>query len=329
MFSVSGTSTGVMVGLITAFVVIVILVIVIVFLINRMRQERKTLNDYLALENELHQRGKIELLNPSSTVDEQAELPCHIAKWEVPRSNITIGKQLGAGAFGRVVKASVTGLEGPACTTVAIKICKNAFDVSQARALALELKIMMNMGKHLNIVNLKGVSTAEIRKGELWILVEYCRFGNLINFMQCHRSKFTNLICPETGKIQHHLVANPPVLPCFSESNPPVPAINQDGYLCSITSKLVLSDPPPGSSTETDPSSTMPAPGNSRSRAVANNPLDTMGAESYFEKSVDYMDEIGSVPGVSAVFSSMDLISWAWQVAQGMEYLCRRKVQRG
>ncbi|KAG0713917.1 Vascular endothelial growth factor receptor 1 [Chionoecetes opilio] len=394
--SLTLTVPGISTGLITAFVGIVSLVIVIVFLMNRMRQERKTLNAFIALENELHQMGKIELLNPSSTVDEQAELlPCHIAKWEVPRSNITIGEQLGAGAFGRVVKASVTGLEGPACTTVAIKMCKNAFDISQTRALALELKIMMNLGKHLNIVNLKGASTDQIRKGELWIMVEYCRFGNLINFMQRHRSKFTNLICPETGKIQHHLVANLPVSPCFSESNPPVPAIAQDSYLCSGTSKLVLSDPPPGRSTETDPSSTVLAPGNSRSRAVANNPLYTMGVgviteepenignfgdiqnlqskgnrilsigsdnladdsssrslnsqsnmttgdtqqtschsplsptESYFEKSFDYMDEIGSVPGVNAVFSSIDLISWAWQVAQGMEYLCRRKILHG
>ncbi|KAG0712359.1 Vascular endothelial growth factor receptor 1 [Chionoecetes opilio] len=395
--TVPGTSTGVMVGLITAFVGIAILGIVIVFLINRVRQERKTLNEFIALEKELlQQMGNIELLNPNRRTDEQAELlPCNIPKWEVPRSNITIGKQLGAGTFGRVVKASVTGLEGPACTTVAIKMCKNAFDVSQARALALELKIMMNLGKHLNIVNLMGASTAEIRKGELWIMVEYCRFGNLINFMQRHRRKFTNLICPETGKIQHHLVANPPMSPCFSESYPPAPAIDQEGYLCPSTSKLVLSDPPPGRSTGTDPSSNVLAPGNSRNRAVANNPLYTMGVgvimeepedignfrdiknlqfkgnrilsigsntladdsssrplntqndimtadtqqtschsplsptESYFEKSFDYMDEIGSVPGVNAAFSTVDLVSWAWQVAHGMEYLCRRKILHG
>lgn len=80
------------------------------------------------------------------------------------------GKQLGSGAFGRVVKAKVTDLEGPGTTTVAIKMCKSQAEQSQVRALALELKIMIHLGKHLNIVNLLGANTVHIGKGKVKIV---------------------------------------------------------------------------------------------------------------------------------------------------------------
>lgn len=64
------------------------------------------------------------------------------------------------------MKATVTGLEEDfPTTTVAIKMCKSNADPSQVRALALELKIMIHLGKHLNIVNLMGASTVDIGKG--------------------------------------------------------------------------------------------------------------------------------------------------------------------
>ena len=64
------------------------------------------------------------------------------------------------------MKASVTGLEDSAATTVAIKMCKNQADPSQVRALALELKILNHLGKHLHIVNLMGANTVHIGKGK-------------------------------------------------------------------------------------------------------------------------------------------------------------------
>lgn len=58
-------------------------------------------------------------------------------------------------------------------------------------------------------------------------------------------------------------------------------------------------------------------------------------ADSYFmgEAEIDSkgnpsVPDVGSVPGVTASFSTNDLICWGWQVAQGMEYLSRRNVQQ-
>ena len=45
------------------------------------------------------------------------------------------GQQLGSGAFGRVLKASVTGLDGPGATTVAVKMIKVHMDLSKLQAL--------------------------------------------------------------------------------------------------------------------------------------------------------------------------------------------------
>ena len=45
-------------------------------------------------------------------------------------------------------------------------MCKNQADASQVRALALELKILNHLGKHLHIVNLMGANTVHIGKGK-------------------------------------------------------------------------------------------------------------------------------------------------------------------
>ena len=80
------------------------------------------------------------------------------------------GRQLGAGAFGRVVKAEVYNLEEENTRTiVALKMAKSTADSSHLRSLVLELKILIHLGKHLNIVNLMGAYTVNIGKGTKYI----------------------------------------------------------------------------------------------------------------------------------------------------------------
>jgi hypothetical protein len=52
--------------------------------------------------------------------------------WEVPRENVTLGRVLGEGAFGRVVSATVKDLcpQQPGFeTTVAVKMLKGSFQL--------------------------------------------------------------------------------------------------------------------------------------------------------------------------------------------------------
>ncbi|KAB7494814.1 hypothetical protein Anas_11971 [Armadillidium nasatum] len=129
-------------------------------------KEKNIRNDMHQFELFLYQEGKAGKLNKECTIEEQAELLPYDHSYEVERENITLGKQLGTGAFGRVLMAQVKGLNGKESPTrVAIKMCKYEGDKTHLRALILELKIMIHLGKHLNIVNLMGAHTSNIDKG--------------------------------------------------------------------------------------------------------------------------------------------------------------------
>lgn len=69
------------------------------------------------------------------------------------------------------------------------------------RALISELKIMVHLGQHLNVVNLLGAVTKNIAQREVMVIVEYCRFGNLQNFLVKHRNYFIDQIDREKDVI--------------------------------------------------------------------------------------------------------------------------------
>lgn len=128
-----------------------------------------------------HQRGFM----PSdlSTVCEY-ELPLD-PEWEFPRERLVLGKPLGEGAFGQVVKAEAYGLgdkEGP--TIVAVKMLKDGHTDSEMANLVSEMEVMKTIGKHINIINLLGCCTQD---GPLHVIVEYAAHGNLRDFLRAHR----------------------------------------------------------------------------------------------------------------------------------------------
>jgi hypothetical protein len=75
--------------------------------------------------------------------------------------------QLGAGCFGRVVRAEAVGIKDSEETvkTVAVKMIKSATNVAALEALVSELKILIYLGSHLNVVNLLGACTKQIFRG--------------------------------------------------------------------------------------------------------------------------------------------------------------------
>lgn len=160
----------------------------------------------------------MELFNPEMPLDEQIDLLPYDSRFEFPKERLRLGRTLGQGAFGRVVKAEAIGLENEnSSTTVAVKMLKgNAYslhnfsahlyscvcvcleraDTNQRKALMAELKILIHLGRHLNIVNLLGAVTKNIVKGELLVIVEYCEFGNLRHFLLSNRETFINELEP-------------------------------------------------------------------------------------------------------------------------------------
>ncbi|XP_073093699.1 vascular endothelial growth factor receptor 2 isoform X5 [Manis javanica] len=123
-------------------------------------------------------------------LDERCErLPYDASKWEFPRDRLKLGKPLGRGAFGQVIEADAFGIDKTAtCKTVAVKMLKEGATHSEHRALMSELKILIHIGHHLNVVNLLGACTKP--GGPLMVIVEFCKFGNLSTYLRSKRSEF-------------------------------------------------------------------------------------------------------------------------------------------
>ncbi|KAL2077215.1 hypothetical protein ACEWY4_026719 [Coilia grayii] len=135
-------------------------------------------------------------------LDEQCDrLPYDSNKWEFPRDRLRLGKTLGHGAFGKVVEASAFGIDKlSTCKTVAVKMLKGGATNNEWRALMSELKILIHMGHHLNVVNLLGACTKP--GGPLMIIVEFCKYGNLSNYLRSKRADFV-VYKSQDGKALH------------------------------------------------------------------------------------------------------------------------------
>nr|XP_061801552.1 fibroblast growth factor receptor 4-like [Nerophis lumbriciformis] len=114
------------------------------------------------------------------------ELP-YDPDWEFPRDNLTLGKPLGEGCFGQVVRAEAYGINKDAldqANTVAVKMLKDDATDKDLADLISEMELMKVMDKHKNIINLLGVCTQD---GPLYVLVEYASKGSLREYLRARR----------------------------------------------------------------------------------------------------------------------------------------------
>ncbi|XP_070712142.1 platelet-derived growth factor receptor beta-like [Pempheris klunzingeri] len=161
--------------------VLVLVVITIIFLIILILLWRK--------KPRYEVRWKvIESVSPDGrqyTYLDPAHLP-YSATWEVPRDHVVLGQVLGSGAFGCVVEATVSGLlHSHSTTKVAVKMVKPSSGGVQS--LMSELKVLVHLGPHLNVVNLLGAST---RGGPVYLITEFCCHGDLVNYLQRNKHTF-------------------------------------------------------------------------------------------------------------------------------------------
>ncbi|KAL7017813.1 hypothetical protein ACKWTF_010540 [Chironomus riparius] len=105
--------------------------------------------------------------------------------WEFPRGQLELSKNLGEGAFGKVVMAEAHGLmKAGQITVVAVKMLKEGHTDEDVKDLVCEMEVMKMIGTHVNIINLLGCCSQD---GPLYVIVEYAPHGNLRDFLRKHR----------------------------------------------------------------------------------------------------------------------------------------------
>lgn len=151
-------------------------------------------------------KGIFSPLDPNLPIHEQVDLLRYDYRWEFSLNNLDFGPILGQGAFGKVYKATAFGMktypkgyshvasvdgESNNCgMEVAVKMLKHYATMEQLKSLLSELKVLNYIGCHVNIVNLLGACTSNLVKGELYVMVEYCCYGNLQQYLMRNRHKF-------------------------------------------------------------------------------------------------------------------------------------------
>lgn len=105
--------------------------------------------------------------------------------WEFSRLQLSLGRSLGEGAFGKVVMAEAQGLvKSGISTVVAVKMLKEGHTDADVKDLVCEMEVMKMIGKHINIINLLGCCCQD---GPLYVIVEFALHGNLRDFLRKHR----------------------------------------------------------------------------------------------------------------------------------------------
>ncbi|CAO2606333.1 Proto-oncogene tyrosine-protein kinase receptor Ret [Lemmus lemmus] len=105
-------------------------------------------------------------------------------KWEFPRKSLVLGKTLGEGEFGKVVKATAFRLKGRAgYTTVAVKMLKENASQSELRDLLSEFNLLKQVN-HPHVIKLYGACSQD---GPLLLIVEYAKYGSLRGFLRDSR----------------------------------------------------------------------------------------------------------------------------------------------
>ncbi|KAH8378483.1 hypothetical protein KR093_011649, partial [Drosophila rubida] len=325
------------------------------FLAIRYRQERKRHLALKAAGLANFEEGAVEHINPALSLDEQAELLPYDRGFEFPRDKLKLGKQLGAGAFGVVLKGEAQGIRNDEpVSIVAVKMVKRTADAEVVRALVSELKIMVHLGQHLNVVNLLGAVTKNIAKRELMVIVEYCRFGNIQNFLLRNRKCFINQVNPTNDRIDAtimtqrisdsfdlHRAGVGGGLKYANVGYPNHPYIN---HMNSVNNNYTQNH---RSNSDNDPRSGTRA-GRTTSgggcSTTYDRQLDTCATEATVMTTVPEDDHhVMSNNSIQPAWRSnyktdsteamtvttTDLVSWAFQVARGMDYLSSKKVLHG
>lgn len=184
-------------------IVVLMFILSIAFLYYKNKKYFKKIEELKASGLANFESGNLENINWKICLSEQAENLPYDRDYEFPVEKLQLKERLGEGHFGVVMKAVATGIDkhaGEKETVVAVKTINKHAGNEMLKALISELKIMIHLGQHLNVMNLLGAVTKNIAKRQLMVICEFCEYGNLSDFLQKNRENFKNLIVDDEVK---------------------------------------------------------------------------------------------------------------------------------
>ncbi|XP_021946144.2 fibroblast growth factor receptor 2 [Folsomia candida] len=179
--------------LIASACIIILLIIPLVIVILRLRKARAAIRNLTEQEVEQFLKGDPSTLNSKDKdAHEKITATPYNQDFEIPRHKLLIDNEnkLGEGAFGLVLKGKVEGMSD----VVAVKTMKPRCEVDQFKGFMSELKIMMYIGRHPNVVALVGAHTDKIKEKIMHIVVEYCANGSLDKLLLANKNRFINQV---------------------------------------------------------------------------------------------------------------------------------------
>uniref|UniRef100_A0A915I050 Receptor protein-tyrosine kinase n=1 Tax=Romanomermis culicivorax TaxID=13658 RepID=A0A915I050_ROMCU len=127
-------------------------------------------------------------IDPAKPINYQIENLPYDFRYEIPIQYLKLGKILGEGQFGKFyLDNSQLDFGFLYCST-----SENGMDVEHQNALISELKMMIYIESHVNVLSLVGAVTKRMAHGQLYVLVEYCKLGSLGEFLKNHRATFVD-----------------------------------------------------------------------------------------------------------------------------------------